>query len=104
MLARDTPFAVFVPDFMEGRVADAAWFAGGSGDDDDDDAAAKRRAAMAAFFAPGGPCFVPKTMVQVAGVVGELKARFGVERVGVMGYCWGAKVRFALRLQTSGTY
>jgi hypothetical protein len=70
-----------MPDLMEGSVADPAWFTGAEG--------AQKK--MGEFFGPGGPCYPPTMIEEVMGVVKEIKES-GVEKIGVMGYCWGAKV------------
>lgn len=76
-------FAVFVPDFMGGATAEPAWFSVAGGED------AQKK--IGEFFGPGGPANVPATIEKVVSAVKGIKES-GVERIGVMGYCWGAKV------------
>jgi dienelactone hydrolase len=80
-------FQVYIPDFLEGSYADPAWFP-------PEKASVEARQAMGKYFSPGsGPAAADVMMGKLKAVVDALKANAsGVEKYGLMGYCWGAKI------------
>jgi len=76
-------FRVYVPDFLEGHLADPAWFG--------PEATADAKKSMGALFGPGGFASADVLSTKVNSLSGEIK---GEGKVGILGYCWGAKVRF----------
>jgi len=79
------PFQVLIPDFLEGSYADPNWF-------EPSKATPEMRMAMGKFFGPGGPANPTVMQKKLIEVVEEIKGGGEVEKFGVMGYCWGAKV------------
>lgn len=70
-----------MPDFFDGEPADISWYP------PDNEEKGKK---LGEFFqAKAAP---PKTLPRVSKVVKELGESRGVEKWGVVGYCWGGKV------------
>lgn len=83
----DHQYQAYMPDFMKGEVAQAAWFEPGSDDKE-------RQTSIMKFFGPGGPAEIPATVEKLKEVVEAIKKENpNVKKFGVIGYCWGAKVR-----------
>jgi len=76
-------YQVFIPDFLEGNVADPAWFA--------PPASKEKQMAMGKYFGPGGPGNIGDTLKKLDETVQAIKSG-GIEKVAVVGYCWGAKI------------
>lgn len=78
-------FTVFMPDFFEGKPADISWYP------PDNEEKGKK---LGEFF--NTTAAPPKTVAKVAKVVQELKQKYpDIQNWGVLGYCWGGKVRAA---------
>jgi dienelactone hydrolase len=80
----EKPYQVFMPDFFEGEPADISWYP--------PDTKEKGEKLGAFFQAKAAP---PKTLPRVTKIVEELGKR-GIESWGILGYCWGGKVRHIL--------
>jgi len=78
----DEKFQVFIPDFLEGNLANAKWF--------EPDATPAMKGEMGKLFSPGGGASVDVLSAKLLSVTEEVKG--SVEKIGVLGYCWGAKI------------
>jgi dienelactone hydrolase len=76
-------YQVLIPDFLEGNLADPGWFPPDS---------AEKQQAMGKYFGPAGPAGAGVMLGKLASVVEAVKES-GIEKIAVVGYCWGAKVR-----------
>ncbi|KAI9711046.1 MAG: hypothetical protein M1820_002484 [Bogoriella megaspora] len=77
-------YKVFVPDFFEGNPADVSWYP--------PDTQEKGEKLGNFFKTTGAP---PKTAERIPKVVQQLqqmKENAGVEKWGILGYCWGGKI------------
>jgi dienelactone hydrolase len=54
---------------------------------------------MGKYFGPGGPAQANKMIGQLEAVVKDLKEKEKLEKLGIVGYCWGAKVSDSQRLR-----
>lgn len=68
-------YQVFIPDFLEGNLADPGWFP--------PDSAAKQQA-MGKYFGPGGPASAGTMIGKLASVVESIKES-GIEKIAVVG-------------------
>ena len=82
---REHPYQVFMPDFFEGTYAEVSWFPANT-----DEKMSKLKNFMSTAADPA------KTVPRVPKVVKEIEEKvkkFDENGWGVMGYCWGGKVR-----------
>jgi len=77
------PYQVFIPDFFEGNPADISWYP------PDNEEKGKK---LGEFFKTAAA--PPKTLPRVPKIVQELAETRGVEKWGVVGFCWGGKVSY----------
>ena len=76
-------YQIFMPDWFEGNAADISWYP--------PDTEEKGKKLGAFFETEAAPA---KTIERVMRVMNELKAKNpGITSWGIMGYCWGGKVR-----------
>lgn len=79
-----------MPDWFEGKPADISWYP-----PDNEEKGKKLGEFFQTVAAP------PKTVARVDKVMAELKSSNpGVQEWGVVGYCWGGKVRRDIRRTT----
>jgi hypothetical protein len=79
----DHQYQVFMPDFFEGNPADISWYP-----PDTDEKGKKLGEFFQTTAAP------PKAVEKVKSVMKELSSKnAGISSWGVVGYCWGGKVR-----------
>jgi dienelactone hydrolase len=83
-------FQVFIPDFLPEK-ASPSWF--------EPDVTLEERAAMGRMFGPGGSANAGVMKTALEKVSDAIKTQHPVEKLGVLGYCWGAKVSPLLLLQ-----
>lgn len=76
-------FQVYIPDFLENNKADPGWFSNPT---------PEMRQAMGKYFGPGGLASADVLSAKLLSVVDAIKAQGDVDKFGVLGYCWGAKV------------
>ena len=81
----DRSYRVFMPDYFEGSPADVSWYP---------PATSEHKEKLGAFFE--GPAKPEKTAARLPKVLEALrKENPQIESWGVVGYCWGGKVRGA---------
>jgi dienelactone hydrolase len=86
--SKEHQFQVYIPDFLEGNLADPGWFPPNT---------PEKQQALGKFFRPGGPGEAGTMLAKLLSFVKVLKeANSGITKFGVMGYCWGAKVSISL--------
>jgi dienelactone hydrolase len=78
---KERPYQVFIPDFFEGEPADISWYP--------PDNKEKEQKLGAFFQSKAAP---PKTLPRIPKIVKELSESKGIEKWGIMGFCWGGKV------------
>jgi dienelactone hydrolase len=83
-------FQVFIPDFLPEK-ASPSWF--------EPDVTPEEKAAMGKMFGPGGSANAGVMKAALEKVADVIKTQHPVEKLGVLGYCWGAKVSRLLLLQ-----
>jgi len=76
-------FRVFIPDFLVGNLADPNWFPPDT---------AEKRKAVGSYFGPQGPANADVMLSKLLSIVDVLKEEKSVQKLGVVGYCWGAKI------------
>jgi len=76
-------YRVLIPDFLIGNLADPAWFPPDT---------LEKRKAMGGYFGPQGPANADTMLAKLLGVVDAIKKSDSVKKLGVVGYCWGAKI------------
>ncbi|KAF2804338.1 alpha/beta-hydrolase [Mytilinidion resinicola] len=77
------PYRVLIPDFLAGNLANPAWFPPDT---------PEKRTAMGTYFGPQGPGNAATMLASLMGVVKAIKTADTVNTLGVVGYCWGAKI------------
>jgi dienelactone hydrolase len=83
-VSKEHQYQVYIPDFLEGKLADPAWFPPDT---------PEKQQAMGKYFTPGGPGEADVLLAKVLSFVKALKeSNSGITKLGLMGYCWGAKV------------
>lgn len=86
------PYQIFMPDFFEGTYAEVDWFPA-----DTDEKMGKVKNFLSTTADPA------KTVPRVPKVVKEIEEKvkkFG-DGWGVMGYCWGGKVNYFIKIMIS---
>ncbi|KAF2499346.1 alpha/beta-hydrolase [Lophium mytilinum] len=76
-------YRVLIPDFLAGNLANPAWFPPDT---------PEKRKLMGGYFGPQGPGNAPKMLTQLLGAVDAVKKSDTMKKLGVVGYCWGAKI------------
>ena len=80
-------YQVYIPDFFEGKPADHSWYPPDT---------KEKGEKLGAFFQ--GPAAPPKNAEKVPELVAAIKKYSPkVEKLGVLGMCWGGKVGFLPR-------
>lgn len=79
--AQEMPCQVFMPDFFEGSPADISWYP------PDNEEKGKK---LGEFF--NNQAAPPKTLNRIPKVLEEAKAKHGIQRWAIVGYCWGGKI------------
>jgi len=75
------PYQVFMPDFFEENAADISWYPPDN---------KEKEEKLGKFFQERAQ--PSKTLPRVPKVVKELEEKRGVEKWGVVGFCWGGKI------------
>ncbi|KAF1962815.1 dienelactone hydrolase family protein [Byssothecium circinans] len=78
---KEQPYQVFMPDFFEGSPADISWYP-----PDNEEKGKKLGEFFSTKAAP------PKTLPRIPKIVDELAKTKGVEKWGIVGFCWGGKI------------
>jgi len=78
---KEHPYQVFMPDFFEGEPADISWYP------PDNEEKGKK---LGEFFqTKAAP---PRTLPRVQKIVEQLSKQKGIEKWGIVGFCWGGKI------------
>ncbi|OCK74917.1 hypothetical protein K432DRAFT_420081 [Lepidopterella palustris CBS 459.81] len=77
-------YRVYMPDILVGNLADPAWFPPDT---------LEKSQAMGSYFGPQGPADANTMLAKLLSVVNAIKETSSpMEALGVLGYCWGAKI------------
>ena len=81
-------YQVYMPDFFQGKPADQSWYPPDT---------KEKGEKLGEFFK--GPASPPDTAKKVPELVAAIKEHSpNIEKFGVLGHCWGGKVRISLFL------